>query len=100
MAKRTPARSQTNDDVTETQAQSKVPRSRAKADVPGSDVIGTYPGVESVRQHADSRSMAFEPSEEDIRTRAYHRYLQRGGNQGTDFEDWLEAERELKRSKA
>ncbi len=99
MAKRTPARPQTNDDGTETQAQPKV-GPRAKAEPPGSDVIGTYPGVESVRQHADSRSMAFEPSEEDIRTRAYHRYLQRGGNQGTDFEDWLEAERELKRSKA
>ena len=100
MAKHTPARSQTNDDVTETQAQSKVPRSRAKADAPGSDVIGTYPGVESVRQHADSRAMAYEPSEEEIRMRAYHRYLQRGGSHGTEFEDWLEAERELKRSKA
>jgi hypothetical protein len=37
------------------------------------------------------------PSEEDIRERAYHRYLQRGGGHGQDFEDWLEAERELKK---
>jgi DUF2934 family protein len=36
------------------------------------------------------------PSEEDIRLRAYHRYLERGGGHGMDFEDWLEAERELK----
>jgi hypothetical protein len=28
--------------------------------------------------------------------RAYHRFLERGGSQGTDFEDWLEAERDLK----
>jgi len=44
----------------------------------------------------ESRSMASEPSEEDIRMRAYHRYLERGGGHGMDFEDWLEAERELK----
>ncbi len=40
--------------------------------------------------------MASEPSEEDIRMRAYHRYLERGGGHGMDFEDWLEAEREIK----
>jgi hypothetical protein len=36
------------------------------------------------------------PSEDDIRLRAYHRYLERGGGHGMDFEDWLEAERELR----
>ena len=40
--------------------------------------------------------MASEPSEEDIRMRAYHRYLERGGGHGMAFDDWLEAERELK----
>ena len=43
-----------------------------------------------------SVSMGSEPSEEDIRNRAYQRYLERGGGHGMDFEDWLEAERELK----
>lgn len=43
-----------------------------------------------------SESMASEPTEEDIRMRAYHRYLERGGGHGMDFEDWLEAERELR----
>jgi hypothetical protein len=37
-----------------------------------------------------------EPSEEDIRIRAYHRYLERGASQGRDFDDWLEAEKDLK----
>jgi hypothetical protein len=37
-----------------------------------------------------------EVTEDDIRTRAYHRYLERGGSDGGDFDDWLEAERELK----
>ena len=32
----------------------------------------------------------------EIRIRAYHRYLERGGGHGMDFEDWLEAKRELR----
>jgi hypothetical protein len=100
MAKRTPTNSQTNDAAPAAPAQPKARPPRAKVAAPGPDMIGAYPGVESVRQHADSRSPGSEPSEEDIRMRAYHRYLQRGGNHGTEFEDWLEAERELKRAKA
>jgi hypothetical protein len=41
------------------------------------------------------RDMASGPSEEDIRLRAYHRFLERGAGHGFDFDDWLEAEREL-----
>jgi hypothetical protein len=37
-----------------------------------------------------------EPTEDDIRIRAYHRYLERGGVPGSDFDDWLEAEKDLK----
>jgi hypothetical protein len=44
----------------------------------------------------ESVSMSSEPNAEDIRMRAYHRYLERGGGHGMDFEDWLEAERDLK----
>ena len=47
-----------------------------------------------------SESMASEPSTEDIRLRAYHRYLERGGSHGQHFDDWIEAERELKRRKS
>ena len=36
-----------------------------------------------------------EPTFEEIAEAAYHRYLKRGGDQGRDFDDWLEAEREL-----
>ena len=36
-----------------------------------------------------------EPTFEEIAEAAYHRYLKRGGGHGADFEDWLEAEREL-----
>ena len=36
------------------------------------------------------------PSYEEIAEAAYHRYLSRGGGDGRDFDDWIEAERELK----
>ena len=38
-----------------------------------------------------------DPSYEDIAEAAYQRYLSRGGNDGQDFDDWVEAERELRR---
>lgn len=36
-----------------------------------------------------------EPSEEEIARRAYELYVQRGGEQGKDVEDWARAEKEL-----
>jgi hypothetical protein len=36
------------------------------------------------------------PTFDEIAEAAYHRYLKRGGGDGQDFDDWLEAERELK----
>ena len=38
-----------------------------------------------------------EPSEHEIRLRAYHRYLDRGAFDGADLDDWLQAEIELKK---
>lgn len=36
------------------------------------------------------------PTYDEIAEAAYQRYLRRGRSDGQDFEDWLEAERELK----
>jgi len=36
------------------------------------------------------------PTYEQIAEAAYHRYLQRGGQDGFDFDDWLHAERSLR----
>ena len=36
------------------------------------------------------------PTYEQIAEAAYHRYLQRGGQDGYDFDDWLDAERSLR----
>jgi len=48
------------------------------------------------QQHRDDEMERSGPSEDDIRRRAYQRYLERGAGDGYDFEDWLEAERELR----
>lgn len=39
---------------------------------------------------------AYNPTYDEIAEAAYQRYLRRGGTDGQDFDDWLEAERELK----
>ena len=51
--------------------------------------------VDKGRRQPTSASASPEPTEEAIRVRAYHRYLERGGHHGTAFEDWLEARRDL-----
>ncbi len=41
----------------------------------------------------------YQPSFEEIAEAAYHRYLRRGGSDGADFDDWVEAEQELRTSR-
>jgi len=36
------------------------------------------------------------PTDDEIRARAYEMYLERGGHDGLDFDDWVRAERELR----
>jgi DUF2934 family protein len=36
-----------------------------------------------------------QPTEDEVRMRAYHRYLERGATDGNDVEDWVAAEKEL-----
>ena len=43
--------------------------------------------------NGDARS---KPTHHEIAEAAYHRYLKRQGGQGSDFDDWLAAERELR----
>ena len=38
---------------------------------------------------------AHTPTADEIAQAAYQRYLSRGGQDGGDFDDWIEAEREL-----
>jgi hypothetical protein len=45
---------------------------------------------------AAGENAAAGPTEHEIRARAYQMFLERGGRDGADFDDWLRAERELK----
>ena len=63
-------------------------RATSTVGAPPSDTLGVQPGV-----------VGNEPTEDDIRRRAYERYLERGGGHGMDFEDWLAAERDLRSKK-
>jgi hypothetical protein len=40
------------------------------------------------------------PTPEQIAEAAYHRYLNRSGQGGTEFDDWVEAERELREKRS
>ena len=40
-----------------------------------------------------------EPTQAEIAEAAYFRHLNRGGGQGDEFTDWIEAERELRERK-
>ena len=56
--------------------------------------------VETIATAHDNGSVSAEssyiPTYDDIAQAAYQRYLSRGGSDGRDFEDWIEAERELR----
>jgi len=39
---------------------------------------------------------SYSPTYDEIAEAAYQRYLRRGGGDGQDFDDWVEAERELR----
>lgn len=57
------------------------------------------PVTKMVRQifSPDRNSPSNAPSREAIAQRAYELYLARGGADGSEQEDWLQAERELQR---
>jgi hypothetical protein len=48
------------------------------------------------RRHASAHPAAAILTEHDIASRAYELFLQRGGEHGRDWDDWLCAERELR----
>jgi len=50
----------------------------------------------SARPKAGNGNPAPDPSHAEIAEAAYHRYLSRQGGGGSDFDDWVEAERDLR----
>jgi hypothetical protein len=62
---------------------------------------GTGPQHVETQTSADPRGKSVAtaagdpPRFEDIRTRAYEIYMERGGQSGHELDDWIQAEREL-----
>jgi hypothetical protein len=48
------------------------------------------------RTTASNGDVRHNPTHDEIAEAAYHRYLSRQGGGGSDFDDWLQAERELR----
>ena len=74
------------------------PRTRAKSSTAKPrKATASDETVASVAMKATEVSVIIqrEPTDEEIRERAYHRYLERGRTQGSEFDDWLEARRDL-----
>jgi hypothetical protein len=51
-----------------------------------------------IQSPAEDASANHTPSREEIQLRAYQIYLERGGLPGNEFDDWLQAEREVDRT--
>ena len=78
------------------------PVSPDRVQKPISDMAPEEPGLSArndsrpvSRDSAEDRQRS-QPSDDEIRARAYHRCEKRGRQEGRADEDWFEAERELK----
>jgi hypothetical protein len=52
--------------------------------------------VKPVAKAAPAPSKAYEPTQEEIQTRAFELYLSEGCKEGCDLENWLRAEKDLR----
>lgn len=53
------------------------------------------PGIASAKNEASIEAL---PTEERIRRRAHELYVLRGNQSGSEFDDWLQAEEEIRRA--
>ena len=53
------------------------------------------PTIEKSSPENEPQTAEGHPAREEIELRAHQIYVERGGAQGQDVEDWLQAEREL-----
>lgn len=67
---------------------------KAQPAVPGR----SFEQPEGLKAGAVGAGSGSSPSSEEIARRAYEIYLRRGSSNGHDFDDWLEAERQLRGS--
>ena len=61
-----------------------------------SNTVNAAPDISGSSAASAGGNASYDPTYDEIAEAAYQRYLQRGGSDGRDFDDWLEAERELR----
>jgi hypothetical protein len=69
------------------------------ADIPAPAAVRRAPRKRTsvaARPKNQNGSARHDPTHEEIAEAAYHKYLSRQGEGGSDFDDWVEAERELR----
>jgi len=82
-----------NDTSSGSTSRAKAPRTRRSLATTPVD-----PAVIAAGSTESSLRLTQAPSEDEIRYRAYFRYLERGGMNGSASDDWLYAEQELKKN--
>jgi hypothetical protein len=63
---------------------------------PGSKRVDSNPPATSATPKSEAESDELVVTDQQIAERAYYIYLARAGEAGSDLDDWLEAERELR----
>jgi hypothetical protein len=69
---------------------------RTNSEVATRQDMRTVPGDPVLRNRNEKQRLARQPTQDEIRGRAYEIYLERGGEPGREAEDWVQAEHDLK----
>jgi hypothetical protein len=88
------AKKNSSDNATPAAPKRAATRRRGKVAGDSAENVGTTPRDTANELSASGQTQA-QPSADEIAQLAYQRYLSRGGADGRDFDDWIEAEREL-----
>ncbi len=74
------------------------PPRRRRKDQPLREIVGTLATVPTATGEIPNpvESLAREPTHDEIARRAYQLYEARGGDHARDWEDWFQAEQELR----
>jgi hypothetical protein len=84
------AKKNTSDNPASSSAPKRAAASRRATKRPAADAVATAADMNTGTTFDGPR-----PTPDEIAQAAYQRYLSRGGGHGKDFDDWIEAEREL-----
>jgi hypothetical protein len=107
MAKKKTTAEQTTTTTTTTSTPSAPTRRRATRSKAAAPAAGTVPVPATAADfgshssgNGDAPTSRREPTQAEIAEAAYHRFLRRGGVSGDEFNDWVEAERELREQRS